>query len=111
MIKRAEDEQREAVARHQASLLKGDEQLIRAAVLDVIDEGSYELYEADYFNGRTVREDEAKNERLNFTDAIIARIKQLKHGLRQEIAAAKGKVLADDVLRQMDDAAEANHPR
>lgn len=68
-----------------------NEQLIRAAILDVIDGSEWYFYEGCELRGQpgvTVTEAGSDNDRLNFCDAVVARIQQ---------------------LRQLNDAAEAVH--
>lgn len=74
-----------------------DEQLIRAAILDVVDGKLWRFYadEAIESDDGAVRVSPMPQEtvnlnRLDFCDAVVARIQQ---------------------LRQMDNTAEANHPR
>lgn len=93
-----------------------DEQLIRAAVLDVIDDGNGDLAWTLYEDS-VCEEDYVNAQRLDFTDAIIVRIKQLREmeeicdecsGINGHKTPFCSKVNLKEVL---DGTAEANHPR
>lgn len=77
MIRTAEEDQREAVREHQASLLKADEVILREAILDVIDKGCTQHNARNYLFWGSDREF-VKNERLDFARAVVARVQQLK---------------------------------
>lgn len=87
MIRTAEEDQREAVREHQESLLRADDVILQEAILGVIDDGDQDeqpwlLYERipipfDGTDGGW-SQGEANSERLNFANAVVARVRQLK---------------------------------
>lgn len=72
---------------------------IRQAVLSVIDEKSWDFYEADYLNGLQISEDTANRNRLDFCDAVVAELTKADPLLRATVGGALVVTLPQHVAR------------